>query len=861
MSLLPSHHSRSVVSSDHSSPREKELRNNLTPVGRCPPEVQKDIVQYVANDPLALKNLAHSCTAFSRVITSRDWFRCYQSSNPTWSIGCRFEERPDAEFSSWKRYSLLSLGMQRRLNAPLPPLPDDDAEEPASAVSHTSGIPDTTAAAAATADWTPSDAGRAISGPTGKKQRVCPRLLLDNAMRFNSDRATKEAGFRRIGSPAYYTDYESNTIIAASVVTRPTEGDTKDGAWLKDRQIMFYGLPDLSNPIAICGSECWTETSNGRKWNDPVPVDELQVMQVAEVRHFPKIRKNGAMRVLLVLAFGKGYDSEDVLEAQILDIWRIVRVVEVWLPVDVPPSPPSSPSRSLSSFISSIWPTSPGTPNAAVESKAEPTILKPLGPNPNPWSKWSTMTDEERSVTSAQGLVRLEKGRCETIAPSQHNILFRGRVVKLYTSTIPKIAQDNDGIPAQTEEETVDCITLFGLEYSDSSAALIIKKILFVDKARGDASWSKRMVSRGVSCMTLFPPHSNYGRMMIMVNKHGRGMIWDWVKEKQVAQLHLPVDESPPPQPSSSAEPAAPNVTGSTSSTPGSGDSNNPAESDANASTDSPAAVPAEQTAPEAAETVPVRGDVFYWGVQVSWTVEAQAPPRVDQKVPCSFRIVTLADGEDNQSESCWWHVDSSILGEPEATLEAPPLKKAAPPSTTASHSRSSTLSSSPSPSPFPQSSSSSISGSAPAPTPSTLSTVSTTSSSAPSTQATNGPLYAISQRFVSGTLGYCLPEQLATYGDEDGKPVHTIAYVVWNHYRIGLTTRLGLTIHDIERTGKDDSSGIDQQWITFMDNDPSEEEEDIQDNPLVDIAIVGDNLLITRRHGHMVVPLHGRSF
>ncbi|KAF9364299.1 hypothetical protein BGX34_001958 [Mortierella sp. NVP85] len=593
-------------------------------------------------------------------------------------------------------------------------------------------------------------------------------------MRFNSDRATKEAGFRRIGSPAYYTDYESNTIIAASVVTRPTEGDTKDGAWLKDRQIMFYGLPDLSNPIAVCGSECWTETSNGRKWNDPVPVDELQVMQVAEVRHFPKIRKNGAMRVLLVLAFG--------------------------------------------------------TPNTAVESKADPTILKPLGPNPNPWSKWSTMTDEERSAASAQGLVRLEKGRCETIAPSQHNILFRGRVVKLYTSTIPKIAQDNNGVPTQTEEETVDCITLFGLEYSDSSAALIIKKILFVDKAIGDASWSKRMVSRGVSCMTLFPPHSNYGRMMIMVNKHGRGMIWDWVKEKQVAQLHLPVDESPPPQPSSSTEPAAPNDTGSVSSTSGSGNPNNPAGSDANASTDSPAAVPAEQTAPEAAETVPVRGDVFYWGVQVSWTVEAQAPPRVDQKVPCSFRIVTLADGEDNQSESCWWHVDSSILGEPEATLEAPPLKKAAPPSTTVSHSRSSTLTSSPSPSPFPQSSSSSMSGSAPAPTPtpSTMSTVSTTSSSAPSTQATNGPLYAISQRFVSGTLGYCLPEQLAAYGDEDGKPVHTIAYVVWNHYRIGLTTRLGLTIHDIERTGKDDSSGIDQQWITFMDNDPSEEE-DIQ--------------------------------
>lgn len=83
---------------------------------------------------------------------------------------------------------------------------------------------------------------------------------------------------------------------------------------------------------------------------------------------------------------------------------------------------------------------------------------------------------------------------------------------------------------------------------------------------------------------------------------------------------------------------------------------------------------------------------------------------------------------------------------------------------------------------------------------------------------------------------------------------MHTIAYVVWNHYRIGLTTKLGLTIYDMERAGKDEPGhAIDQQWVTYLDN--------AVDDPLVDIAIVGDNLVITRRHGHMVVPLYGRSF
>ncbi|KAF9993658.1 hypothetical protein BGZ65_010783, partial [Modicella reniformis] len=230
---------------------------------------------------------------------------------------CRYNERPDTDTSSWKQHALQDLGMQRRLAALLPP-PKPPPTTPSTSTDEDMDVE----------NWTiipPAAAGDAVPEIAESNDRIRPRLLLKDALHFKSDPATTQAGFRRIGSPAYHIDYASNTIIAASIVTRPTANNASSGAWLKDRQIMFYSLPDLSHPIAVCGSEYWTEPAeDGKNWYFPHPnVDELQVMQVAEVRHFPDTIVNGAMRVLLVLAFGRGYDSEDVLEAQILDIWLI----------------------------------------------------------------------------------------------------------------------------------------------------------------------------------------------------------------------------------------------------------------------------------------------------------------------------------------------------------------------------------------------------------------------------------------------------------------------------------------------------------------------------------------------------------
>lgn len=87
------------------------------------------------------------------------------------------------------------------------------------------------------------------------------------------------AGLRRIGSPAYYINYPSNTIIAVSIVTRAATSSSSNGAWLKDRQIMFYSLPDLMGPCQLFPfSSCPVQKTLPQIAMRLVQVDELQVM-------------------------------------------------------------------------------------------------------------------------------------------------------------------------------------------------------------------------------------------------------------------------------------------------------------------------------------------------------------------------------------------------------------------------------------------------------------------------------------------------------------------------------------------------------------------------------------------------------
>ncbi|ORZ28210.1 hypothetical protein BCR41DRAFT_391678 [Lobosporangium transversale] len=845
---------------------------------QCPPEILKIIALWI-RDPLERMRFSHICSFLFSITSSRDWFDLFCFHHPSWSRGCKLEDEPDRDGTSmWKKITVKDSYLFKRLTADLPPLPppltslslqqssdadvnadadasanaDADASANAniamdvdSAFEHTIPnsdavyviAPSETVASEVTGAASMSEVSNNVQTRVGRL-----RVLLNEAQVFHSDTTTTNGKWRRIGSPVYNIHYPSDSIISASMLMRPT---ATGGDCLQDRQILLYQLPDLTNPIAVCGSEYWTgDLDQGNKWYHDLPRDQVTVCQIMDIRHYPEQIINRKMRVVMIVAFGENsqrHPQDTAEESYVLDIWRLLKVIEIWIPAF--PRRPNSDS------------------NGAFMDKES-----------NPWFRQT----EQETPARVPSIPR--KGRVETIFPSRNDNVLRGRIAKLFTapptggssSSLPSSSPSSSSSTAiatttaatssggsRESQEMLDCIAIFGIQDSDTSAAMVIKKVLFLeDKAKSIASWSKKQISRGVSCMTLFPYHSNYERMLVLFNRYGRGLIWDWVNEKQVAQLHMPVDHRPKsfqdrPKDSSDSNASSANTADTADATNANINANANANANASASTASiianttvapapsnemtsntstaplptsvgapvitPAPAPNLNANPNpnsnpnpnvdpAAAAFAQHPDLYYWGVQVSWAVEVPIPPRKDPTQRCSFRIVILADGAENEWESCCWHVDSTVLGTSERDLEAPPF---IPPNERKVRYK-------PSESP-------------------------------------ENTLYADSKRYERQTIGHCLPEQLEANKAEEGKPIIFIAYVVWNHFRIALTSQMGLTIFDMEELGTkepDETRPVDRQWVTYLD--------DTKNNPLVDIATVGDNLVITRRHSHMVWSFYG---
>ncbi|KAF9125777.1 hypothetical protein BGX30_000313 [Mortierella sp. GBA39] len=331
----------------------------------------------------------------------------------------------------------------------------------------------------------------------------------------------------------------------------------------------------------------------------------------------------------------------------------------------------------------------------------------------------------------------------------------------------------------------VDCIAIFGTQNSETASAMVIKKVLFCDGDESDygrRTYSNKAVSRGVSCMTLFPDHSGYEHYLVLFNQHGRGMVWDWVREKQITQLHMPIDKGKSNGDRRVNDESANIgvVTGSALATAG-----------------NPAGGAGVSGAPSR------RRRVYYWGVQVSAALEVSFPEDLDSvdNSNGTFRIVTMADGEDDEWESCWWNITLDELQEPMASLPAPPI--------------------------IDENKSGSRSNATNAPKP---------------------PLISSVKRFERETYGVCIPEQQMTHSAENNKPIQFIAYVIWNHYRIGLSTQKGICMVDLEEPESD--LVADRQWITFL--------KDRED--LINIAIFGHNLIVTLKSGHLVWSFYGQD-
>ncbi|KAG0365794.1 hypothetical protein BGZ54_006195 [Gamsiella multidivaricata] len=261
--------------------------------------------------------------------------------------------------------------------------------------------------------------------------------------------------------------------------------------------------------------------------------------------------------------------------------------------------------------------------------------------------------------------------------------------------------------------------------------------------------------------MALFPPQSDFDHLIVLLDRNGRGEIWNW---KTVALVAILTEKSESGQ-------------------------------------------DLERKRHE------YRKDLYYWGVQINWSVEEPVISSRDSvsafgtgaahRKQGDFSVVALADGEGKEWETCWWNVSDKMLRM---------SKEAMPPQPT--------------------------------------------------------EIGWSSRYFQELTLGRTSPpsasQETRRHAD---KPLSFIAYLTWNHYRITLTSQHGLCIFDMDREVQDETmSGGSEisdtgttmeleerqqkqipQWVTMID--------DAEDDPLVDIATMGDCLMLTRKYSHMIFP------
>lgn len=730
-----------------------------SPLLRLPFELLRLVVANIA-DPFDLFILNHvSSFLFKEAIVPKDWFRLYRSQLQTWSKGIQLNDLPDLivqdtsgielRLCAWKRHALREARFHKRNACVLPPpVPSDNSTNAATPVateaeateaetteaettietstSITQDLPDTvldhaaanTAVALSQNLLLPQQQGEdlpqvqnssppstftttttanlaatditALTDASNNFPKVMTKVYvpLGEAHSYPSDRETATSNFKRIGSPVYHTESASKSTIAASIVARPLplpEGVPVNQSY--EHRLLLYSFPDLTSPIAVCDSELWLERAKSASpWNHAP-----QVTQVIDIKHYPKSRDaHNKMRVLVLLAFGDnaGPLAQEGGDLHILDIWKLVMAIELWIP----------------------------------------------------------------DATSDSIYTIQELGKVGFVPPTTRNRPFRGRLANLYTA------------PDPVTQEPLDCMALFGIQHSAESRAIIIKAVLFQDETL--YPFSKKTLGQNVSCMTTFPCDSGYERLLVIFNRLGRGMIWDWVNEKQVAQLHLPQDEVRRTGRPEEQGSAGTSTTVATQTQVGQ-------------------ATPVVGLTPQAGVgAVGQDPELYFWGVQVNFAVELPHTLPVDPTQRRSFRIVILADGSVSEWKACWWHVDSDMLGILDVDLKAP----------------------------------------VPSPT--------------NATSANEPPQiwYALSTRFENESLGVCRNGQAS-------EPLLFIAFVIWNRYMIGLTSRLGVTMLAMEEGQSRD--GVDRQWVSCL--------EDFENDPLVDVATVGDCLVITRRHSHLV--------
>ncbi|KAF9181026.1 hypothetical protein BGZ50_005756 [Haplosporangium sp. Z 11] len=225
------------------------------------------------------------------------------------------------------------------------------------------------------------------------------------------------------------------------------------------------------------------------------------------------------------------------------------------------------------------------------------------------------------------------------------------------------------------------------------------------------------------------------------------------------------------------------------------------------------------------------RKDLYYWGVQVNWAIEqsGECDPQSNrffglghgERKRGDFRIVAMADGLNKEWETTWWHVD-----EQELRKRLREVQVARPKSS---------------------------------------SQVSATSIESKTEPKFVPKIESYSRHFETCTLGTTRSPSVVPFKpvetpgpSSEGQALLFVAYLVYDHYRIALTSEFGLCIFDMNKEIDGDILDGDAgqlvnqkprppQWVTMIENS--------EQDPLIDIATLGDCLLLTRKYSHTVWP------
>ncbi|KAF9572141.1 hypothetical protein EC968_010227 [Mortierella alpina] len=379
------------------------------------------------------------------------------------------------------------------------------------------------------------------------------------------------------------------------------------------------------------------------------------------------------------------------------------------------------------------------------------------------------------------------KGRVRTFLTDGRDEVLRGRAIKVYMG------------PDPVTKEIQERIAFFGIRSTASQTVLLTSALFGTPKKqmtsppRADRSKIKFDVlgdrttghSLETSCLALFPPQSDFENLVVIMNHQGQGEIWDWMNVKKVATLEIAGVERRQKQDQA--------MYGIHHQDP-----------------------PLQQDQPQLPPDR--RKDLYYWGIQVNFAVEEPAADECGTTPPLvmahgfrkhgDFRIVALADGQDREWETTWWHVSEKELRKAlkqvsEQDDSTSPLQNSWTILSNSRHFETSTL------------------GTTRTPTALSINLSSTESES------------------NAGLAG-------------EEYDLLFVAYLVWDHFRISLTSRFGLCIVDMDKevegdVFEDDNNKRPPQYVTVLDN--------AAEDGLVDIATLGDSLLITRRFSHVIWP------